>query len=114
MFAQTHFRAKRTSFAAISLVIAASTASLAYSPVDDDPDRNPGPGEVVAGVPYISDRLGPRDSLPTGSVLPDDFCIPSKIENCEEETQSPGFFARLAERTAALFDVSTWSGWATS
>lgn len=57
-------------------------------------------------IPYISGRLGPvspTTAPPTGTVFPDDFCLPGKFEDCGEHLRDAGDFSPSPQNTS-IFD----------
>ncbi|MEE9426967.1 MAG: autotransporter outer membrane beta-barrel domain-containing protein [Paracoccaceae bacterium] len=57
-------------------------------PIDPQPTKPSGPG-----IPYISGRVGPARATaepPTGNVVPDDFCLPGKFDDCGTHLRDAG------------------------
>ena len=68
--------------AAVGLAVT-PTVSAAFGPPVIPPIDNPVVDTPGPTVPYISGRLGPREAgLPAGGVVPDDFCLPGKFDDC--------------------------------
>ncbi len=71
-----------------TLLVGLPSAAMAFGvggPIVEDPKEPPKPS-YGPGIPYISGRTGrplaaPVDA-PTGGVVPDDFCLPGKYEDC--------------------------------
>ncbi len=60
------------------------------------------------GIPYISGRLGgvqqaPSDA-PTGSVVPDDFCLPGKYEDCGDHLRDQPDSAAVSDNGPVFVD----------
>lgn len=76
---------------ALGFTTFSASSALALSPVGGGGGGGTPTTPVVSpavspGLPYISDRLGGAQqspsSAPTGTVVPDDFCIPGKLDIC--------------------------------
>ncbi len=66
-----------------------SNVGNAFSVIVTPPPTNPPTTTPPSGpnIPYISGRLGPVQAAsdpPVGTVVPDDFCLPGKFEDCGE------------------------------
>ncbi len=105
-------------------IIGGPTVVVALVPVlppvvvtDPGPQPRYGPG-----IPYISGRLGgaqqsPTDA-PTGNVVPDDFCLPGKFEDCGDHLRDQPDNATTTNDGPVFIDLgdsaftdSRQSGW---
>ncbi len=85
---------------ATAAFLGTATAALALVPGGGGgPDSEPNPPKVGPGLPYISGRLAAPASAavtpPAGAVVPDEFCIPGKLNDCGEhlrDQQAPAPF----------------------
>jgi len=82
--------------ALIGFILPAGAVSLVDGgdpPPDPQPTIPSGPG-----IPYISGRLGPAQATsapPTGSVVPDDFCLPGKFDDCGDHLRDSADFSPI-------------------
>ncbi len=86
------------------------------------PGSDPSPPQVGPGLPYISGRLAAPASAavtpPAGAVVPDEFCIPGKLNDCGEhlrDQQAPAPFEEpetvFFGDPALAFSEARNSGW---
>jgi len=62
-----------------------------------------GGGSGTRAIPYISGRLGPVTApteAPVGAVVPDDFCLPGKLDDCGDHLRDAPDFSPGAEALA--------------
>ncbi|PHQ97829.1 MAG: hypothetical protein COB40_02955 [Marinosulfonomonas sp.] len=75
-------------------------------PVVDDPVPTPRYGP---GIPYISGRLGGVQQAPTdapiGNVVPDDFCLPGKFEDCGDHLRDQPDSANATNNGPVFVDM---------
>ncbi len=75
-------------------------------PVNPPPPTNPNPPPPPGpGISYISGRLGPAQAgaaPPIGTVLPDDFCLPGKFDDCGDHLRDAADYSPIPQSDAAF------------
>lgn len=85
----------------LTTVFSGPTAAFVAA-TDEDAD----PTKAGPGLAYINGRVPGRDApLPAGTVLPDEFCIPNKVENCEDP------LGLIEEPGATTFSDAEYAAW---
>ncbi len=93
---------------ATSVLLASATAALALVPAGGGgPGPDPNPPKAGPGIPYISGRLaGPQSaavSPPAGAVVPDEFCIPGKLNDCGDHLRDQQANSAFEEPETVFF-----------
>ena len=99
--------------AAVGLAVT-PTVSAAFGPPVIPPIDNPVVDTPGPTVPYISGRLGPREAgLPAGGVVPDDFCLPGKFDDCGDHLRDAANapFGGADDVVTIELDDQLWAAW---
>ncbi len=107
--------ASRLLVAGVSGLLLSASASMALVPAGGSgPNPRPIPPNAGPTLPYIAGRLArsaPTVTPPAGAVVPDEFCIPGKLNDCgdhlrNQKTTFPG----IADTGAAQEPKTTYFG----
>lgn len=108
-YSKAFFTAARTGAIILAVSILPAQAFVPAPPPSGPPptiDPQPSP-KIGPSLPYISGRLGGAQqapsSAPTGNVVPDDFCLPGKLDDCGSHLREEGEAIAVVQDEGPVF-----------